>query len=106
MAGADLNGALRVSTRAPTSANRTSVTAATTDTQLLPAGARAGFLVFNESTATLFVALGSAAASTTSYTVKVAAGEYFEAPYGYAGPVRGVWDAVNGVARVTEVVSS
>lgn len=103
MPGADLNGALRVNTAAATTATRTSVAAATADTQILAAGSRLGFILFNESTATLFLALGSAAASATSYSVKVAGGEYYEAPYGFSGPVRGVWDAVNGAARVTEV---
>lgn len=106
MAGADLTGALRVNAASPNTATRTSVAAATVDTQLLAAGSRAGFTLSNESTATLFLALGAAAASATDYSVKVAAGGYYEAPYGYSGPVRGVWDAVNGAARITELGSA
>ena len=82
----------------------TSVVAAVADTAILAANAnRKTFTVFNDSTANLYLLVGAGAASTTVYTVKMAAGSYYECPYpGYTGQVRGYWDAANGNARVTE----
>lgn len=64
-------------------------------------GARAR-TIFNDSTAVLYVKFG-ATASTTSYTVQLAAGDYFEFPQPlYGGVVDGIWAAANGAARTTE----
>lgn len=64
--------------------------------------ARLGLMVFNDSTATLFIKFG-ATASATSFTVKVAPDGYYEFPQPiYVGIVDGIWDAANGNARVTE----
>ena len=63
---------------------------------------RQGVTIMNDSTATLFVSL-SALASSTNYTCKVPPGGYYETPYRYGGIVTGIWSAVNGAARVTEV---
>jgi hypothetical protein len=58
-------------------------------------------LIFNDSTAVLYVKFG-ATASTTSYTVQVPAGGYFEFPVPvYGGEVDGIWASANGSARVT-----
>lgn len=63
---------------------------------------RLGFSVFNDSTQVLYIKYGSSA-SSTSYTVQVAAGGYFEAPAPcYRGIITGVWASANGNARVTE----
>lgn len=60
-------------------------------------------LVFNDSTSTLFVKYGTGA-STSAFTVKVAPGGYYEFPVPvFRGVVSGVWDTVNGNARMTEV---
>jgi hypothetical protein len=84
----------------------TSVTAATSDTLLLAASTtRLGATFYNDSTASLYLSLGTNAASTTAFTARIAAnGGYYETPFGYAGQVRGIWSAVNGAVRVTEVV--
>jgi len=63
---------------------------------------RKGVSVFNDSTATLYLAKGETA-STALYTVKVAAGGFYECPYGYSGPLSGVWSSATGSAKVTEV---
>ena len=85
-------------------AARTSVTADDADTLILAANERrVGATVMNESSATLYLALGTAAASATDYTVAVPASGYYEVPFGYAGQIRGIWAAVNGAARVTEL---
>lgn len=85
----------------------TSVTAATTSTELLPNVAdRRGATVFNDSTATLFLLLGPGTASATNFTHKLAGGGMYEVPFECQDRVAGVWDAVNGAARVTEFVSA
>jgi len=65
---------------------------------------RLGATIFNDSTADLYLLLGSGAnASTTNFSVKVAAGGYYEVPFNYTGAIDGVWGAAgSGNARVTE----
>jgi hypothetical protein len=83
-----------------------SVTSAAASTLLLASNTnRLGATVYNDSTATLYLALASSA-STTAYTVQVTAGGYFELPNdgcGYTGAIYGIWSAANGFARVTEL---
>ena len=66
---------------------------------------RRAFSVFNDSTAVLYLKLGGTA-STSSYTVQIAAGGFYELPatWGYAGVVDGIWASATGNARVTEVI--
>ena len=84
----------------------TSVTSVITTVVLLAASAaRKGFVVYNESTAVLHLAL-AATASLTAYTVQVPAGGTFTAPalpLRYTGDVSGIWVAANGFARVTSL---
>ena len=85
----------------------TPVPSAVTATTLLAANAaRLGAAFFNDSTALLYLKWG-AAPSTASYTVKVAAGQYYElpGPFVYSGIVTGVWAAANGNVLTTEVVA-
>ena len=63
---------------------------------------RIGFTVYNDSTQVLYLKYG-ATATTSSYTVQVIAGGFFEDPFGYSGRVDGIWASANGNARVTEV---
>lgn len=82
----------------------TSVSASATSVDLLALNAaRRGATVFNDSAALLYLKLGTAA-STTSYTVQVPAGGYFELPAPtYTGIVAGIWASATGSARVTEL---
>lgn len=82
-----------------------SVAAATSDTLILAANAnRRGATVYNDAAlATLRLLLGSTAASATNYTLPIAAGGYFEVPFGYTGEVRGIWTLAVGNARITEL---
>lgn len=58
--------------------------------------------LFNDSSAILYIKFGTTA-STSSYTVQVAAGGYYEFPQQlYAGRVDGIWASANGNARTTE----
>ena len=68
---------------------------------------RAGAAVFNDSTQVLYLALSTTTASTTAYTVQIAAGGYYELPNQgaiYTGRINGIWASANGNARVTELV--
>lgn len=83
----------------------TSVTAAVASTTVLAANAnRKGMMLYNDSTAILYLAF-AATASTTSYTLQVAAGGYYEMPIKpvYTGLLTGIWSAANGSVRVTEL---
>lgn len=76
---------------------------ATNVTLLASNASRLGAYVFNDSSAALYVKLG-ATASTSSFTVKVAAGGYLELPHPcYTGILDGIWDSSTGNARITEV---
>lgn len=65
--------------------------------------ARKGCTIYNDSTANLYVKLGENC-STDDFTIKIAAGGYYEPPASspYRDAITGLWDAVNGQARVTE----
>jgi hypothetical protein len=65
--------------------------------------ARKGVMIFNDSTAQLYVAF-AAAASLTNFSIKVApGGTYVMDPYPiYAGIITGIWDGANGNARMSE----
>jgi hypothetical protein len=61
-----------------------------------------GRTIYNDSTAVLYVKFG-ATASTSSYTVQIAAGGYYEFPQPlYGGQVDGIWASANGNARTTQ----
>jgi hypothetical protein len=86
----------------PTAATLANVASANTNTPLFAAGVGANArAVYNDSTAVLYLKFG-ATATTTSYTVQIAAGGYYEFPQPlYAGQVDGIWASANGSARLT-----
>ena len=63
---------------------------------------RLGCQVFNEGAGNLHVTLGTATTSTSSYTVRLASGDYYEVPSNYTGLIGGIF-ATAGTARVTQV---
>lgn len=86
-------------------ATLSNVSAATSSTALLAATAgRKQAMFFNDSTAILYLKMGTTA-STTSYTVQIPAGGYYElpSPSVYTGIIQGIWSAVNGAVRITEL---
>jgi hypothetical protein len=88
----------------PSVVTRTSVAGAIVDTLILVANAnRYGATVYNDSSAVLYLALGTTAASATDYTVQMVANAYYEVPFSYTGQIRGIWSAATGTARVGEV---
>lgn len=65
-----------------------------------------GRMLHNDSTAILYLKFGTAAATSTSYTVKLIADAYYEFPTPcYSGQVTGIWVSANGSARTTQVTS-
>ncbi len=82
----------------------TSVGDSATSVSLLASNAnRLGATIFNDSSATLYIKLGSTA-STTSFTFKALQDDYYEVPYGYTGAIDGIWSSdAGGNARITEL---
>jgi hypothetical protein len=81
-----------------------SVAGSTSTTTILASNtSRLGFTVYNASTKSMYLKLGSAA-STSSYSVLLVKDAYWEDPFGYTGIVTAVWDSgVSGNALVTEM---
>ncbi len=87
-------------------ATKTSVAGAASDTSLLASNTgRKGATFYNDSTAILYLSYGSGAASTSSYTVQIPANGFFELPPApiYTGAIRGIWSAANGNVRISEL---
>lgn len=87
-------------------ATKTSVAAAASDTALLSSNSsRKGAVFFNDGGAIMYLSYGSGAASTSSYTVQVPANGYFELPPEpiYTGAVRAIWSSATGNVRITEM---
>jgi hypothetical protein len=80
------------------------VASSATSVTVFPAatGAVSRRVVFNDSSAILYLKLG-ATASLTSFTAKIAAGGMYELPTPtFTGLVDGIWDSANGFARTTQ----
>lgn len=111
---ADSTGALKTSGTAsftPPAAGtgtRTNVVGAAADTTILAANTnRRGATIYNDSSALLYLLLGTGTASTTNFTVILGGngsgiGGYYELPFNYTGIVKGIWASATGNARVTE----
>ena len=63
---------------------------------------RLGCQIFSEGPGNLHITLGTATTSTSLYTVRLSAGDYYEVPSNYTGLIGGIF-ATAGTARVTEV---
>jgi hypothetical protein len=63
-----------------------------------------GVEIYNDSTSAMYLKKGSGA-STTSFSVKIPAGGYYESPASpiYTGQYTAVWEAATGTARVTQL---
>ena len=87
-----------------TTATLANVSSSATNVTVVAANAnRLGLLLYNDSSAVLYLKFG-ATASASSFTVALAAGAYWEMPQPvYVGIVDGIWASANGAARVTEL---
>lgn len=85
----------------------TAVTSAAATTLLKAANTnRKGITIANDSTAILYVLLGTGTASATNYTFALAAKATVASDRtitGYTGAIQGFWAAANGFAYVTEL---
>jgi hypothetical protein len=63
---------------------------------------RLGCTIFNSGPGTLHVLLGTATASTSVFTARLSAGDYYEVPFNYTGLIGGIF-ATAGTAEVTTV---
>lgn len=95
---------MATSPTATTNAVLASVASSATSVTIFAANARAKKrTLFNDSTATLYLAFNSTAASTTAYTVQILTNTFYEFPdITYTGVVTGIWASANGFARTTE----
>lgn len=87
------------------SSTLSSVAAATSSTTLAAGNSsRKAFYVYNDSSSAMYLAF-AATATTTAYTVKVPANNFFEMPTSpvYTGAISGIWDTATGNARITEM---
>jgi len=85
-------------------ATTTQVADSASSVQILAANtSRLGATIFNDSTAALYVKMGTTA-SATDYTIRLIQYEYFKVPFGYTGRIDGIWasDPGDGAARITE----
>ena len=63
---------------------------------------RLGCTIFNSGPGNLHVLLGTATASTSVFTARLSAGDYYEVPFNYTGLIGGIF-ATAGTAEVTEL---
>lgn len=84
--------------------SKTSVNSTTSSVQVASANPdRVGVSVQNTDENSLYLDLSGGTASSTSHTVEVPSGAYYEAPFGYKGSITGAWSADgSGSALVTE----
>ena len=63
---------------------------------------RLGCQIFSEGPGNLHITLGTSTTSTSLYTARLSAGDYYEVPSNYTGLIGGIF-ATAGTARLTEV---
>jgi hypothetical protein len=63
---------------------------------------RLGCTIFNSGPGNLHVTLGTATTSTSVFTARLSAGDYYEVPFNYTGLIGGIF-ATAGTAEVTEL---
>lgn len=93
------------SSAAPSTGAQTSVASSASDVTILAANAaRKGAMIYNDSTAILYVLLASGTSSTSNYSIQLPAngGSITLNPGEYTGIIKGIWASANGNARVTE----
>ena len=97
--------ALSVNRTRGSSSTVTSVSGSATSIQVIAAGAsRMALSFYNDSTVVLYLRAGSGAASTTDYSVQLAAGAFYESPEPAATlEFRGIWSSATGAVKITEV---
>lgn len=88
-------------------ATRTNVPDNLSNVMILASNAnRKSAIITNDSSGILHLALGTVAATTADYTVKLFQNQSYQVPSVYTGQINGIWatDPNDGGARVTEMV--
>lgn len=90
---------------AATSTPTTVAASASSVTVLAANTARRFASVYNDSSSVLYLLLQTGGtASSTVFTIAMAAGSYYEVPEAYTGALIGIWVSATGNARITEIV--
>lgn len=100
-----LGAASAISSAAPSVGTQTSVASSASDATILAANvARKGAIIYNDSTAILYILLAVGTSSTSNYSMQIPAngGSFTLNPGEYTGVIKGLWASANGNARVTE----
>ena len=83
--------------------SQTSQAVTNSNTSILASNSnRLGATIYNEGAAICYMILGSTA-STTSYTIRLQVGSYYELPFAYTGAIAGITSAGTAQLRVTEL---
>lgn len=99
----NIGSAVTVSPSATTSPSQSSTSVTTSSTSVLASNtSRLGATFYNEGSSDCYLKLG-ATASTTSYSVKIASGGYYELPFRYTGAIDGITSTGTAQLRVTEL---
>jgi hypothetical protein len=83
----------------------TSIASAATSTSLLAANAaRKGGSIFNTDANALCIRMdGGTATTTTGFDIRLIQNTYIEIPFGYTGPITGIWETDGaGTANIAE----
>lgn len=97
-----VSGTVTTTPSTSTTGTVTSVAGSATSVTLLASNSsRKGGLIFNQSTANLYVKF-AATATTTSFSYWLAPNGLGDIPASYTGVIDGVWDSATGNARITE----
>ena len=83
--------------------SQTSPAVTNSNTSILASNSnRLGATIYNEGAAICYMILGSTA-TTTSYTIQLQVGSYYELPFAYTGAIAGITSAGTAQLRVTEL---
>ncbi len=89
---------------APTTGTETNVAGSASSVTILASNSsRKAASIYNDSSAILYLLLGTGPASTTVYTVQMASNTLYEVLANYTGIITGIWASATGSARVTEL---
>lgn len=83
----------------------TSITASVSNTPIVAVSTtRLGVMIYNDSTATMYLRYGNGAPTVSDYSAQLQPGALFIVPDRSARlEMRAIWSAANGAAKVTEV---
>ncbi len=97
------NNPITTSQARPATSITSSVAGSATNVTLLASNStRLGATIYNDSSALLYIKLGTTA-SATDFTIKLFPMSYWEVPFGYTGEIDGIWASATGFARVDEL---